>query len=37
MGWLLLVNYVEPYLVFTLPRNAEAVKKVDTTRTEALG
>ena len=24
-----LVSYQEPYLVFTLPRNAEAVKKVD--------
>lgn len=29
-----LVNYEEPYLVFTLPRNAEAVKKVDNTLAE---
>lgn len=29
-----LVSYEEPYLVFTLPRNAEAVKKVDNTLAE---
>ena len=29
-----LVSYEEPYLVITLPRNAEAVKKVDDTLAE---
>ena len=29
-----LVSYEEPYLIFTLPRNAKAVKKMDTTLAE---
>lgn len=29
-----LYSYEEPYLIFTLPRNAKAVKKMDTTLAE---